>query len=242
MLPLNCPVCKQRAIAYDKDYVYCTSCSFYRRPLRWFQKPIAWASDRVLWAWRIPIIAWFIFTLFQHWRNSSLSLNRLNNPLNALNFGIHELGHFLFSFFGEFMHILGGSLFQCLFPILWMVGFLQKRWYFAAAMCWCWLGMNLFDVATYAADARARLLPLATGLAGLYEQGNDDFYDKAHDWYQILSRTNALESDLAIASGLRVAASIAFIVGIILGILLIARMAQVSIKKRSASSNGEAAE
>lgn len=124
------------------------------------------------------------------------------------------------------MHILGGSLFQCLFPLLWMVGFYQKKWYFAAAMCWCWLGLNLFDVATYAADARARLLPLSVGPAGLGldQDQADAVYDQAHDWYQILSRLGHLQSDLAVANGLRIAGTIAFVIGFVLGGLLLLGM------------------
>ena len=143
-----------------------------------------------------------------------------------LDFGIHELGHVLFMFFGDFMHILGGSLFQCTFPLLWMVGFYQKKWYFAASMCWCWLGLNLFDVATYAADARARLLPLSIGpgAMGLDDAQADTMYDQAHDWYQILTRVGHLQSDLAVANGLRVAGTIAFMVGFILGGILLYHM------------------
>lgn len=94
--------------------------------------------------------------LVDNWNNPAYALNRLSDPFSALDFGIHELGHIIFAPLGEFMRKLGGSLFQCLFPLLWVIGFLQKRWYFAASMCLCWLGLNLFDIATYAADARAR--------------------------------------------------------------------------------------
>jgi hypothetical protein len=157
-------------------------------------------------------------------QKSDFALNRLGNLFSAFDLGIHELGHIIFSPFGEFMHILGGSLFQCLFPILWLIGFLQKKWYFASALCWCWLGLNLFDVATYAADARARLIPLSVGLGafGIDPTDTEKAYDHSHDWYQILSRTQHLNSDLVIAHNLRNAATISFIVGLTLaGILLL---------------------
>jgi hypothetical protein len=172
--------------------------------------------------------------LRQNLQNDSFALNRVGNPFSALDLGMHELGHILFSPFGMFLHIAGGSLFQCLFPILGMIGCLQKRWYFGFTMCWCWLGLNFFDVATYAADARARLLPLSTGLAGLGEQGSDEAYDRAHDWYQLLSRTGHLQSDQAIAHGLRIAGTSVMILGIAMGTFLIINMI-VRRRKPSAS-------
>ena len=131
------------------------------------------------------------------------------------------------------MHILGGSLFQCLFPLLGLVGFLQKKWYFAASLCFCWLGLNLFDVATYVADARARLLPLSVGFGafGIDPSDTDSAYDHAHDWYQILSRTHHLNSDLTIAHGLRVAATVVFLIGLTLGAILLIQMFASSIQR-----------
>jgi hypothetical protein len=162
------------------------------------------------------------------------ALNRLSNPLSALNFGIHELGHKIFIVFGEFWTILGGSVFQCLFPVICFLAFLKQKWYFAAAMCWCWLGLNLYDVAYYVADARSRNIPLSIGLAifGVDPNNTDAAYDQAHDWYQILSRTNRLELDSVYANYLRTAGRIAFIIGLTLGLVLIIQMIISSIQKR----------
>jgi hypothetical protein len=230
MIPKKCPACKQQTLSYDEEYLFCTNCPIYRKPLTIIQKPFAWASKRFWW-WRLPIFLWFVYVLVLNMRDSSFAMRRLRDPLTALDLGIHELGHVLFQPFGQFMAIAGGSIFQLLFPLLWLVGFLQKKWYFAASMCWCWLGMNFFDVATYAADARVRLLPLATGLAGLYEQGSDETYDRAHDWYQMLSRLGKLDMDLAIARGLRIAGITCFIIGIVTGALLLMQMVISSFTK-----------
>lgn len=234
MLPKKCPACKQKTLSYDDEFIFCTNCLIYRKHPNIFQKPLAWAGKRFWW-WRITIFAWFISMLVDNLRNSSYALSRLSNPFSALDFGIHELGHMLFSPFGEFMHILGGSLFQCLFPLLWLIGFLQKKWYFAASLCLCWFGLNLFDVAVYVADARARLLPLSIGLGmfGIDPTDTDTAYDHAHDWYQILSRTHHLNSDLAIAHGLRVAATVIFLVGLTLGAILLIQMFVSSIQRLS---------
>jgi hypothetical protein len=169
--------------------------------------------------------------LVQNWQDPMFAIARLGNPFSALDMGIHELGHILFTPFGEFMRIAGGSLFQCIFPLLWLVGFLQVRYYFAAAMCWCWLGLNFFDVATYAGDAQNRLLPLATGLGGIGAEDSEATYDAGHDWYQLLSRTDHLQSADAIAHFLRVAGTVAFIIGLIAGAILLTYMFISSIRK-----------
>lgn len=225
MLPRVCPACNNKSLSFNELEIFCQNCPIYRKPLVFWQKPLAWASTRHWW-WRLPILAWFVVMLVQNLKTPNSVVNRLSNPFSALNFGIHELGHQIFSIFGEFMHIAGGSIFQCLFPLLWMAGFLQKRWYFAASMCWCWFGLNLFDVARYAADARARLLPLSIGLGifGIDPTDTDAAYDRAHDWYQLLNRAGHLENDLTIASGLRIAATVAFCVGFLLGGILLYQM------------------
>jgi hypothetical protein len=79
----------------------------------------------------------------------------------------------------------------------------------------------LFEVAVYAADARARELLL---IIPTFEQ-SDEVYDQGHDWYQLLSRTNSLHLDLAIASGLRIAAWITAGIGLTLAIYLLLCMA-----------------
>ena len=47
-------------------------------------------------------------------------------------------------------------------PVLSMAMFWRQRDFFAIAVCFGWLSENLFDVATYAGDARSRHLHLIT--------------------------------------------------------------------------------
>jgi hypothetical protein len=236
MFPKTCPVCKHESIDYDDRFVFCTNCTAYRSKIAWYKRPVVWALQRTGWWWRLIIVAIFFVFLWQNWHDPWFAVKRLDNPFSALDMGIHELGHALFQFFGEFMHIAGGSLFQCLFPIITFFGFLQIRYYFAAAMCFCWLGLNFFDVATYAADAQARLLPVATGLAGLGLPHDATTYDAGHDWYQLLLRTNNLQYDQAIAGFLRIAATVVTFVGIALGLALIAIMFVTFIRRLRTSS------
>ncbi|HEY2431744.1 MAG TPA: hypothetical protein VGI12_03650 [Vicinamibacterales bacterium] len=100
----------------------------------------------------------------------------------------HEAGHVIFGFFGRFMTVLGGSLFQCLVPVLCAVAFLRQRNMFAAALCVWWLGQNLLDLAPYIADARALQLILLGGHTGAEVEG--------HDWEYLLTELGWLHRDV----------------------------------------------
>ncbi len=101
--------------------------------------------------------------------------------LDNVNLIIHEAGHVIFMFFGEFFHILGGSLFQMLFPSLFVLYFYRKQNYFSASLLLFWVGQNIVNVSVYASDALNMELPLLGGdLSG-------------HDWNNLLQMTNTLE-------------------------------------------------
>lgn len=104
--------------------------------------------------------------------------------LHNINLPFHEFGHVLFSPFGRFMTILGGSLFQIMMPLIAMFSFsLQMRDNFAAAIMLWWTGQNFIDVAPYIADAEYRALPLILGMG-----------EEAHDWGNLLTMLNRVES------------------------------------------------
>ena len=112
--------------------------------------------------------------------------------LHWIDLPFHEAGHLVFMPFGEFLHILGGTLGQLLVPLLVAGAFLRQANLFGAAVGTWWLGQSCLDCAPYIADANARLLLLTTG-----ETGQTDW--ESHDWYQLLSRTGNLAHDLALA-------------------------------------------
>lgn len=179
----------------------------------WAQAHDTWFD----WFFRLGVLAAIGYIFFQAAFGTSLEAVR-NNPIGAFDLGIHELGHIIFIPLGEFMTIAGGSIFQCLFPLLWFGACIWKRWHFAACVMLVWFAYNLFDVAVYAADARVRLLPLAT-------LSSD--YDQAHDWYQLLSRTGKLQYDTAIAHGLTIAGIVCGLTGLVAGLILVLIMFSV---------------
>ena len=93
---------------------------------------------------------------------------------------IHEFGHVLFMPLGEFMTLLGGSLFQVLLPLIFGGIFVVKnRDPFAASVMLWWAGVAVMDVAPYVYDAFHPQHILLTGRTG--DNGAHDFIDVLGD-------------------------------------------------------------
>ncbi|MCX6950786.1 MAG: zinc ribbon domain-containing protein [Verrucomicrobia bacterium] len=114
------------------------------------------------------------------------------SPLHSVHLVFHEAGHVIFSWFGDFMHVLGGSLLQVLMPFIWFVA--ARFWgkdAFAGALCLWLMGHSLVDVAPYINDARSLQLMLLGGGTGREVEG--------HDWEYLLTAMNVLHKDVFIA-------------------------------------------
>ena len=93
---------------------------------------------------------------------------------------IHEFGHVLFRPLGEFMTLLGGSLFQVLLPLIFGGIFVVKnRDPFAASVMLWWAAVAVMDVAPYVYDAFQPVHVLLTGRTG--DNGAHDFIDVLGD-------------------------------------------------------------
>jgi hypothetical protein len=143
----------------------------------------------------VPYVAWLVLAYHYHF-------------LDGVNLAFHEAGHLFFAPFGQFLHILGGTLGQLIVPGLCIAQFLREERPFEAAVCTVWLGESTLYMATYMADAQAQVLPLVGG--GM------------HDWHWLLTRmglladcrllgglAHALGSGIAVA-GLAIALRLAF--------------------------------
>lgn len=79
--------------------------------------------------------------------------------LDSVDLAIHETGHLVFAPFGEFMSILGGTLFQLIMPGLFVAHFGRRGDRYAAGAVLWWVAQNCWNISVYAADARSRRLP-----------------------------------------------------------------------------------
>jgi hypothetical protein len=180
---------------------------------------LEWCRGRH-WQWRVPLLALLAYV---GWRE-------LTDPDYAglfagITFGIHELGHLVFAFLGEWMMFAGGSLAQLLGPVGVMALMLRQRDYFGAAVGGVWLSTSLVDLATYIGDAQARELELL-GMGG----------EPTHDWAWLLESMGLIAHDTAIASGVRALALLVLAAAVALGGWLCLTMARTPPEPEAAAS------
>ena len=128
----------------------------------------------------LALWSWFLFTY--DYRIGEIGTSFMHNILLP----IHEAGHVLFIPFGNFMNILGGSLFQLLRPFGTGIAFFWiNKDNFGAAIGMWWAGASLLDLAPYIYDARHPQLILLGGHTG---------DDGPHDWIYLLRVMGQLQN------------------------------------------------
>lgn len=115
--------------------------------------------------------------------------------LDNVDLPIHEFGHLLFRPLGEFMMIAGGSIFQVIFPLVFVGYFLWQRSFYSAAIVGLWVGQSILNVWVYASDAVVMQLMLTSGMTG--SEGG------FHDWNYMLTELGWLGSTKTIAGLIR---------------------------------------
>ena len=106
---------------------------------------------------------------------------------------IHEGGHLMFSYFGETLHILGGTILQLLVPFALAIYFLFQRHLTGTAFAAFFFFENFLNVGTYMADARAIALDYVTVGEGEAE----------HDWTSMFLKLGLLDHDVTIGHAVR---------------------------------------
>ena len=126
--------------------------------------------------------AWLVFLYRYHW-------------VDGINLLIHEVGHVVFSLFGETASVLAGPLLQLAVPFFITFRLWRRGEAVPAAVSALWSAESLMYTAEYIADVNRLALPLIGG--------------HPHDWRQLLDRAGTLESAEEIGLALHILASIA---------------------------------
>jgi hypothetical protein len=108
----------------------------------------------------------------------------------GITLGVHELGHVLWSPFGEFMAVAGGSLTQLLAPLAACLVLRRQDDRLGALIPLFWLASSLGNLSAYIRDARDMALDLVSPGDG----------DIIHDWNYLLERLDLLPMDQALAN------------------------------------------
>lgn len=168
-----------------------------------------WAHGR-WWIWRAVVLGYVAYSGFRH-----LADPDYRSLFSGVTFGVHELGHLVFAFFGSFLAMAGGSIAQIGLPIAAGALLWHHRDYFGVAITGGWLSMSLAEMAVYMADAREQALILL-GFGP----------DPEHDWHYLLSAIGLLERDRQLAEFVRLAALLLLVVSLTAATWLCAVMAR----------------
>lgn len=128
----------------------------------------------------------------------------------------HEFGHILFSPFGEFLHVAGGSLMQFLMPLAFGIYFVHWRHDNLAGwlMLW-WEGTQWVNLAPYCYDAKKPAMILLTGRTG--DTG-------AHDYVDMLGDLGLLNRAHEVAAVMKYFGVLLMLAALVWGALLLARI------------------
>lgn len=143
------------------------------------------SQNRASLLWRAPFLLYGFYAGFLHIVNAQSS-----DIFSLPTFLIHELGHIVFSAFGHWIMMSGGSFWQLLVPIIVLAMFRFQRDFFGVAVVSFWLSSSLFNLAVYIGDARAQTLELVN--PGMLFDPNAHV---EHDWHFLLSSLNLLPFD-----------------------------------------------
>ncbi len=135
--------------------------------------------------------------------------------IDNLNLLIHEAGHLIFFFFGQFIDVLAGSVFQILIPCLFFFYFFKRKEYFSLSFVLFWIADNIINVSVYMKDAVPMSLPLL---------GGDNVF---HDWNYLFTVMHLLPISFFIGQGF-------YILGILLLLTSIIGMIFFTIKDSKA--------
>ena len=124
--------------------------------------------------------------------------------VHLLTLPIHETGHRVFMPFGELMHAAGGSIFQLLFPAIFVGYFIYHGDKQAATYPLWFVGASAADLVPYIKDAHAGDLELIGG---------------EHDWSFILSELTLVHRDQEIGQAVLVFGALCMFAALILGFL-----------------------
>lgn len=108
---------------------------------------------------------------------------------------IHEGGHLLFRFFGEWISVAGGTFLQLFVPFALAVYFVFRRQVPGTAFCTFFFFEQFLPIGVYMADARSQELPLLTV---------GDPENVIHDWFYLFSHAGLLEHDTQIGGAFRI--------------------------------------
>lgn len=150
-------------------------------PGRLHEDMLDWCRGKLWWI-RLPLTLYLAYVMVRQFKDPIY----YSSWFGGINLGIHEAGHLVFQFAGEFICAAGGTILQLLAPIASIVMFLKQRDYYAITVCFGWLGTNFCGIGVYMSDAMKMALPLVT-------VGDPPGGIAKHDWRYLFGKLGLLQ-------------------------------------------------
>ena len=131
--------------------------------------------------WARVLLIGGLFLFYLQW----LKKDNYFSLLDFVNLAFHEAGHVFLGFFGRFIMVLGGTIFQLLAPAVCLVHLKRRGANLGWQLCLFWIGESLLNISIYAGDAIKQALPLVGG--------------GEHDWTYLLTETHLIAHPAGVA-------------------------------------------
>lgn len=159
-------------------------------------------------AWDTRTYARLLLSLLLAWWGYANYKDPGTSVLHNIILPIHETGHIVFMAFGEYLGAAGGSIFQILFPAVFVGYFLRKGDRWAATVPLWFVGISAMDLVPYIKDAPYGEIELIGG---------------EHDWSYLLGETRWMHAAAKIGDGVLQFGGLCVLAALILGILWLPR-------------------
>ena len=159
--------------------------------------PKTWPPKRIARVAFTLLLAWLGWVRYHDWPNANDSI------LHAIILPIHETGHIVFMAFGQYLYAAGGSLFQLIFPGIFVGYFLWKKQRYSATVPLWFVGVSAVDLVSYIKDAPYGEIELIGG---------------EHDWSYLLGETRWMHAASQIGDAVLHFGGLCMVVAVVLGI------------------------
>lgn len=173
-----------------------------------------------LWVY-LPLWLLFVYLYIQilQIQPTTGSSNVILSGMYFVEFGVHEASHIVVGFLPAILVAAAGSIGEMTFTWLLAYAAFRAKSYFAGIFSLLWVALAMTSAGNYMADARAQQLQLI-----------GPGPDPQHDWHFVFGQLGWLDWDTLIGGTVRVIGDVAGLVGLVIGLIVMVRMAKARPK------------
>jgi hypothetical protein len=142
---------------------------------------------------RVALVAWLVFYAVCLW--GAATGGGILRWFDLVFVPIHEGGHLLLGWLGQWIMVAGGTILQLFVPFALAIYIIFRRQLAGTAFCAFFFFEQFLPVGIYMADARAQALTYVTV---------GDPENAEHDWFYLFTSLHVLQYDTKIGAAVRI--------------------------------------